>query len=172
MSDIFVDLPNKRLRCGPIETTCSYGRGGWKNETDKREGDDATPLGSFAVREVYYRPDRVEKPDTKLPIKALTPNDGWCDAIDDERYNQFVTHPYPASAEHLWRDDHLYDLILVIGHNDAPVKPDYGSAIFIHIARTEDGALRPTRGCVALDRDALLQVLKELEPNSQVHIKA
>ncbi|MGD8325742.1 MAG: L,D-transpeptidase family protein [Sphingomonadales bacterium] len=172
MSDIFVHLQDKRLYCGAIQTTCSYGRGGWKDEADKREGDDATPLGVFPLREVYYRADRVEKPDTKLPVKALTPNDGWCDDVEDRRYNTFILHPYPASAEHLWREDHLYDLILVIGHNDTPVKSNYGSAIFIHVARVENDVFKPTRGCIALNKDILLQILKDLEPGSQVHIEA
>ena len=79
--------------------------------------------------------------------RALVPEDGWCDAPGDPNYNKLVKHPYPVSAEHLWLDSHVYDIIAVVGFNDDPVVPGAGSAIFLHLAR--DG-YPPTAGCVAL----------------------
>lgn len=113
----------------------------------KREGDGVTPAGRFRLRAVYYRADREAAPQTGLPVWAIDPGDGWCDAPADPLYNRPVSLPYAASCEHLWRKDGLYDLLVVLGHNDRPVAPGAGSAIFLHVAA--DG-FAPTAGCVAL----------------------
>jgi L,D-peptidoglycan transpeptidase YkuD (ErfK/YbiS/YcfS/YnhG family) len=134
---------------------CALGAGGLR--ADKREGDGATPAGTFALREVLYRPDRIEEPATGLPVRALDPADGWCDDPRDPAYNRPVRLPHPARHERLWRDDPLYDLLAVIGYNDAPPITGAGSAIFLHVARADYG---PTEGCVALalaDLRALLR---------------
>jgi len=131
------------------------------------EGDGVTPIGAFAVREVFYRADRIPKPDTVLTLRAIQKDDGWCDAPDDPNYNRLVKLPYPASAEHLWREDHLYDLVLVLGYNDDPVVPGKGSAIFLHLARPDFSA---THGCVALAYDDALAAIEQLRPGDQVVI--
>jgi len=131
------------------------------------EGDGITPIGAFPVREIFYRADRIPNPDTKLPLRAIEKDDGWCDAPDDPNYNRPVKLPYPASAEQMWRQDHLYDLVVVIGHNDDPVVPGKGSAIFMHLAKPD---YSPTQGCVALAYDDLLAAIEQLEPGDQVVI--
>lgn len=131
------------------------------------EGDGITPLGSFPVREVFYRADRMPKPDTVLPLRAIARDDGWCDAPDDPNYNRLVKLPYPASHERLWREDHLYDLILVLGYNDDPVVAGKGSAIFLHLAKPD---YAPTHGCVALNRADGLAAIAQLRPGDQVVI--
>ena len=146
---------------------CALGRSGII--AAKREGDGATPAGAFALRRVFYRPDREPPPQTVLPVRALTHNAGWCDAPADRRYNQLVTLPYPARAETLWREDRLYDLIAVLGYNDAPAIPGRGSAIFLHLARPD---YAPTEGCVALDRADWLAVLAVADAASRVVIAA
>ncbi|GIL40770.1 L,D-transpeptidase family protein [Roseiterribacter gracilis] len=133
------------VRWGDQHAPCALGPGGIKRE--KREGDGVTPAGLFPFRRVLYRADRIEKPKTILPVAAIEPDDGWCDAPRDLAYNCQVKLPFDASHEVLWRDDALYDLLVVIGHNDDPVLAYGGSAIFLHVAR-EDFA--PTHGCVAL----------------------
>ena len=132
---------------------------------EKREGDRATPVGSFPMREVLYRPDRLGAPGTRLPVRALAADDGWCDAPEDRAYNRPVKLPYPASAEHLWRADHIYDLIVPLGYNDDPVRPGRGSAIFLHVARPDYSG---TEGCVALALADLLRVLAEADASSRV----
>jgi L,D-peptidoglycan transpeptidase YkuD (ErfK/YbiS/YcfS/YnhG family) len=135
------------------------GKGGVSD--DKREGDGATPEGCYPLRRVYYRPDHLTTPVCSLPKQAIEAADGWCDDPADVAYNRAVRLPYPASHEVLWRDDRLYDLLVVIGHNDAPPQPGKGSAIFMHVARP--GYL-PTEGCVALalaDLQALLAMVQE-----------
>ena len=147
-----------RMRCG-------LGRSGISAQ--KREGDGATPVGVFAMRRLLFRPDRESRPATALPSAAILPADGWCDAPDDRAYNRPVHLPYPASAEQLWRDDHLYDLLVVLGYNDDPVVPGQGSAIFLHLAAPD---FAPTAGCVALARDDFLTVIAAADPASRVII--
>lgn len=144
---------------------CALGASGVRQ--DKYEGDHASPAGRFPLREVFYRADRLAHPRTGLPVRPIAPGDGWCDAADDPAYNRPVALPYSASAENLWRVDHVYDLIVVIGYNDAPVCPGKGSAIFLHIATDGYG---PTEGCVALARNDLLTVLSGLEAGAELEI--
>src|SRR5262249_32628148 len=122
----------------------------------KREGDGATPVGRFTIRQVLYRADRVGRPRGHLPARSLRFDDGWCDSPADRNYNRFVVHPYPASAERLWRDDALYDLIAVLGYNDRPRIRGRGSAIFLHVAQPGYG---PTAGCIAVARSHLVRLL-------------
>ena len=131
------------------------------------EGDNITPIGAFPVREIFYRADRIPRPDTALPLRAIQEDDGWCDAANDPNYNRFVKLPYPASAETLWRDDRLYDLVLVLGYNDDPVVPGKGSAIFLHLAKPGYSA---TQGCVALAYDDAVAAIEQLKPGDQVVI--
>ena len=131
------------------------------------EGDGITPCGSFPAREIFYRADRIAKPVTALPLHAIRKDDGWCDAPDDPGYNRLVKLPYPASTETLWREDHLYDLVAVLGYNDDPVVPGKGSAIFLHLARADFSA---THGCVALAQSDWLAAIAQLEPGDQVVI--
>lgn len=155
------------LTFGGKTYACVLGRNGVK--TDKREGDGATPVGRFALRRVLYRADRGTKPTTTLDARAIAPNDGWCDAPDDPAYNRPVVLPYPASAETMMRDDRLYDVVVVLGHNDAPVRPGAGSAIFLHVM-PEDGG--PTAGCVALAPEDLREVLRGVSADSAVIVRA
>jgi len=131
------------------------------------EGDGITPRGAFPVREIFYRPDRISPPRTALPLRKIEPDDGWCDAPDDPNYNRLVKLPYPASAEQMWRQDHLYDLVAVLGYNDDPVVAGKGSAIFLHLAKPDYSA---TQGCVALAYEDLLAAIEQLRPSDQVVI--
>ena len=146
---------------------CTLGRSGVR--TDKREGDGASPGGCFPVRAVFYRADRLTLPRTRLPSAAIARDDGWCDAPDDPAYNRKVRLPYPTSAENLWRDDAVYDLVVVLGHNDDPVVPGAGSAIFLHLMRGDGG---PTEGCVGVDRTLALALVAALGPDDWICISA
>jgi len=140
---------------------CSIGRGGALPATKKREGDGATPLGRWPIRGVLLRPDRVTLPDAlRVPWRWLRPDDGWSDDPADPAYNRPVRHPHAFSAERLWREDGLYDAIVILGHNDAPPVAGHGSAIFLHCWR--DGIA--TEGCVAIARPDLLDLLPRLTP--------
>jgi L,D-peptidoglycan transpeptidase YkuD (ErfK/YbiS/YcfS/YnhG family) len=150
-------------RWGRARFRCALGWGGVTRA--KREGDGATPVGTWRMRGLHFRSDRVLRPRTGLPARPITPEDGWCDDPADARYNQPVRHPYPRSAERLWREDALYDLVIPLGYNDAPPAPGRGSAIFLHVARRGYG---PTAGCVALARRDLLAVLRKADRFSRV----
>ncbi|WP_048862995.1 L,D-transpeptidase family protein, partial [Acidisphaera rubrifaciens] len=91
-----------------------------------------------------------------VPVEPIAPTDGWCDDPRDAAYNTPVTLPYDASHEALWRADALYDVIGVLGWNDAPVERGRGSAIFLHVARPD---YAPTEGCVALAAEDVRAVL-------------
>lgn len=147
--------------------SCILGRSGIV--TDKREGDGGTPVGCFPLRRVLYRPDRLAKPETVLPVQAIGPNDGWCDDPSHADYNRPVRLPHPASCEQLWREDHLYDLVVVLGHNDDPPVPGLGSAIFMHLAHPDH---KPTQGCLAFSCENLLELLKLCRSNSSIKICA
>lgn len=149
------------------KVVCALGKGGLVPAARKREGDGATPVGRWPVRRLLYRPDRGPEPETALPAAAIAPDDGWCDDPADGAYNQPVKLPYPASAERLWRDDGLYDLVVVLGHNDDPVIPGAGSAIFLHLAKP--GYL-PTEGCVALARADMEAFLAQAEAGDVIEI--
>ena len=138
---------------------CAIGRGGIR--ADKREGDGATPAGRFPLRQALYRPDRLAPPPTRLALQALGATDGWCDDPADADYNRFVRLPHPARCEALWRADALYDLLIVVGYNDAPVQPGRGSAIFIHVAAP---GYKATEGCVALALPDLLDLAAVVAP--------
>lgn len=152
-----------------FRTRCALGRAGVIEAAQKREGDLATPLGRFPLREVWFRPDRIAPPPrTGLACRPLTPAMGWCDDPEDARYNQHVTLPYPARCEQLWREDHVYDLLVVLGYNDAPVQKGRGSAIFWHLAQPD---FRPTEGCVAIAREPMLEILAQLAPGAEIEIR-
>ena len=154
------------LQCGNRVFRCTLGRGGVT--TDKREGDGATPAGAYPLRQLLYRSDRLAPPPNALPTSPLRPRDGWCDDPGHSAYNCPVTLPLDASAESMWRDDHLYDLVVVLGYNDDPVVSGLGSAIFLHVASPE---YSPTEGCIALAKEDLLTVLADITPGSDIRIE-
>ena len=133
---------------------CAIGPAGIAEK--RREGDGVTPIGIFGVKHVLYRADKLRQPRTDLAVYQIARDDGWCDAPSDPAYNRAVKLPYSAGAENLWRDDDLYDVIVVLGFNDDPVVPDKGSAIFLHVAKPDYSV---TQGCVALALPDLLEAL-------------
>lgn len=167
MNDIIVFSAGV-LSFGGLQFRCALGKGGVRPEAEKREGDGATPLGRYPLRRVFYRADRLAAPQTGLPRQALTPQDGWCDDPLDPAYNRLVTLPYAASHEKLWREDPVYDVIVVLGHNDDPPVPGLGSAIFLHVARPDYSG---TEGCVALALPDLLALLAVLRPATQIEMR-
>lgn len=165
MPILYVDS-SARLTWGSRTIRCALGRTGIVD--DKHEGDGGTPSGVLPVRRVLYRADRLAPLQTPIPITALEPNDGWCDDPADDAYNRYVKLPHPKSCESLWRSDHLYDVIVVLGHNDDPVVPGRGSAIFLHVAKPDYG---PTEGCIALDLSDLIELLAAIDLDSAISVR-
>jgi len=164
---IFIAHSRGALEIDGGRVRCALGKAGVVPAAVKREGDGTTPVGVWPLRRLLYRPDRGPPPESRLPMRALTATDGWCDDPADSRYNSPVDLPYPASAERLWREDSLYDRIVVLGHNDDPVVADAGSAIFLHIAT--DG-YAPTQGCIALSAADMATLLSLAGPGDALAV--
>jgi L,D-peptidoglycan transpeptidase YkuD (ErfK/YbiS/YcfS/YnhG family) len=161
-ADGFLDLGGRKVRC-------ALGRSGVKPAADKREGDGASPAGVWPIRRVLYRPDRGPPPATAFELAPISREDGWCDAPKDPAYNRPVRLPYPASAEHMWLESGVYDIVVILGHNDDPVVPGMGSCIFLHLSRPD---YSPTEGCVAVPRAELEELLSKARPGDAVEIRA
>ena len=135
---------------------CVFGEGGIV--AHKQEGDRGTPCGPLPLRRVLYRADRLPPPVCgNLPREPIGSDDGWCDDPAHADYNRAVRLPHPARHERLWREDSVYDLLAVLGHNDDPVRRGDGSAIFLHVARPDE---HPTQGCLALHLADLRWILQ------------
>ena len=154
----WASLGEKRWRC-------AVGAGGVRE--DKVEGDAATPVGEFALRRIYYRNDRLVLPKVRLPARPIGERDGWCDDPHSPAYNRLVRIPNEWSHEKMWREDGLYDVVVVVGFNDDPPEGEWGSAIFLHIARDD---MSPTQGCVAFARADLLKLLPLIGPQTRLRV--
>lgn len=153
------------LAAGGLMTACALGRSGIARR--KREGDGATPAGRFHIRAAFYRPDRVRRPRTAIPLAAIEPDLGWCDDPADRAYNRPVDLPYRGRHERLWRDDGLYDIVAVIDFNLIHPRRGAGSAVFLHIAGP---GFAPTEGCVAVSIDAMRRLLARIGPRTVLDI--
>ena len=165
MSLIRVDTGAGSLTFGDIAMPCTIGRSGACAAVEKREGDGCTPLGVWPIRGALLRPGKVQAAGIRLPWRWLREGDGWSDDVGDPAYNRPVHLPRAFSAENLLRPDDAYDVIVVLGHNDAPPVPGQGSAIFFHLSEG-----RPTAGCVAVDRQDMLRLLPLLVPGDAMEI--
>lgn len=144
----------------------ALGRSGIK--ANKREGDGGTPRGIFRLKRLWWRRDRLPRPITALPVRPIGPEDAWSEDPQDRRYNRPVRRPAGAPGDRLMREDHLYDLIIEIDHNDRPRIAGRGSAVFIHLARP---GFAPTAGCVGLQGHRLLRLLARLGPKTRIDIR-
>ena len=161
---ILLTSPNSLVSNGRTYK-CVIGKNGVRN--NKLEGDGASPSGVFPLIRVLYRPDRIAAPQTHLPVFALTPDDGWCDDPTHGDYNKQIKLPHSGSHEVLWRDDNIYDVVVILGYNTSPVIPFRGSAIFIHFAKS---SYKTTLGCVALKDVDLIEVLKTCSTETSIFI--
>ena len=170
---IIVDGKAGRLSLGDWSCPCVIGKGGLIAAADKREGDGATPIGDWAIKGALLRPGRIGQEDAPaFPWRWIRPEDGWCDDPADPAYNRPVHLPRATSHERLARDDQAYDIIVLLGHNDAPPVPGRGSAIFFHQwVIGADGAPKATEGCVAVAPESMRAVLPRLLPGMVMRIE-
>jgi L,D-peptidoglycan transpeptidase YkuD (ErfK/YbiS/YcfS/YnhG family) len=143
-----------QLIAGNLRIRCKLGRAG--RRAMKREGDGATPTGIWPMRRILARRDSWGWSRTGLPFRFAAPDDGWCDDPADRNYNRPVKLPYRASHEAMWRKDQLYDVVVILGHNDRPRIKGAGSAVFFHLADPQGG---PTAGCIAVSAKDMRKVL-------------
>ena len=144
---------------------CALGKGGIKKK--KEEGDGITPKGIFKITKIYYRADKIKKIRTKVNTIEIKKNMGWCDDPRSIFYNKQIKLPNKFSHEKLYRKDNLYDLVLVLNYNTKPIIKNKGSAIFIHIAKS---SYKKTRGCIALKKQDLIQLTKNIKKNTRIKI--
>ena len=163
--DIFLDHRG-RIQFDSFIGHASVGKRGVGHK--KREGDHITPLGNYPLRKVLFRPDRVMLPNTKLPSQEIQPDDGWCNETDHLNYNMLVKLPFNGTHEIMWRNDHVYDILVIIGYNDNPIISGQGSAIFIHLAHFD---FRPTEGCVGVSIETMKKILNFATLKSRVIIQ-
>ena len=160
------DIRRGWLTAGSQSIPVALGRGGIL--ANKREGDGGTPKGSFRPRQVWWRADRHPRPRTFLPVRAIRPDDAWCEDPGSRHYNQPMRLDADKSGDRLMRDDHLYDFIVEIDHNTHPRIAGRGSAVFLHLARENFG---PTAGCVSMTKSAMLHLLQRLGPETKIVIE-
>ena len=142
---------------------CSIGRSGFSE--NKKEGDGFTPIGTFYIENIYYRADKIENLDTNIDKIIIDESDGWCDDPSQKEYNQLIRFPFKFSAEKLFREDSLYNVVCVLNYNTNPVTPGIGSAIFMHVAHDE---YKPTEGCVALKQEDLIYLLSFVDDKTEI----
>ena len=158
-------VKNGFLTCQSQRYKCSIGYNGLTN--NKSEGDGCTPVGTFKINKIYYRPDKIINSKFSIESEIIEESGGWCDDVESELYNQKINFPFNQSAEHLYRSDDLYDIVCVIDYNLNPIVRGKGSAIFLHVA-SED--FSPTHGCVAIKKDDLLHIALQLQKESTINI--
>lgn len=155
-----------RLTGGGLDVACAVGRSGVR--ALKREGDGASPRGSHAILFGFYRPDRLRiRPRSSIALRPLRPDDGWCDAPGHPDYNRLVRRPFAFGHEALWRDDELYDIVLVLDWNYSRRARGRGSAIFFHLSRP---GYQPTEGCVAIGRADMLRLLARIGRGTRLRL--
>ena len=165
MKTIRVKFKERSLSVDGVSFFCVFGRDGVVKE--KIEGDWKTPIGTFPIRKIYYRKDKIQNIKTQTECIPLSIDDAWCDDIRKEEYNTFIKLPFEGSYENLWRDDDMYDVIIVIGYNDNPIIKEIGSAIFIHVAKEN---MEYTKGCLAIKKEDMITLVKNITLNSEIEI--
>ena len=158
-------IKNKFLTYGNYKVKCAIGKRGIRKK--RKEGDLITPKGNYSIKNVFYRKDRVKNLKTKLKKNIINKNFGWCDDPKSRKYNQLIKYPFNYSYEKLYRKDRIYDIIIVLDYNINPIKKNLGSAIFIHV--TKSNYIR-TKGCVAIKKGSLRKLIQLINKNTKVKI--
>src|ERR1700693_6403447 len=153
------------LTAGGQTVPVALGRAGIR--ANKREGDGGTPKGIFRPRQLWWRADRHPRPRTFLAVRAIGPEDAWCEDPSSRHYNRPVRLDAARSGDRLMRYDPLYDFVVEIDHNTSPRITGRGSAVFLHLARDNFG---PTAGCVSMTKAAMLRLLQRLGPQTKIVI--
>jgi len=162
---VHISINKKYLVYKNYKAKCSIGKRGIGYK--KKEGDLITPKGRYRIKYILYRKDKVKRIQTKIKKIIIKKNMAWCDDPNSKRYNKLIKLPSSFSYEKLYRNDNVYDIILVLNYNMKPIIKHKGSAIFIHVSKSN---YKKTEGCVALKKTHLLKILKELKKNTLVKI--
>ena len=158
-------IKNKLLIYNNYKVKCALGKRGIGIK--KKEGDLITPRGTYKIKGILYRRDKIKNLITKLRKKAINKKMVWCDDPKSKKYNQLVKLPFKFNFEKLYRKDGIYDVIFILNFNTNPVEKNKGSAIFIHIAKRNYSA---TKGCIAIKRNDIKKLACRVNKNTLVKI--
>ena len=153
------------LKYKNVKFRCALGKGGIKKK--KEEGDNITPKGTFKLTKIYYRHDKIKNITTSIKKIKIKKDMGWCDDPESKFYNKQIRLPNKFGHEKLYRNDNLYDLILVLNYNTNPIIKNKGSAIFIHVAKN---SYKKTKGCIALKREDLIKLVSQVRKDTKIKI--
>ena len=153
------------LKYKNLKFRCALGKAGVKKK--RIEGDNITPRGIFKIIKIYYRPDKIKKIKTSIKKIKIKKNMGWCDDPKSSFYNRQIKLPTKYGHEKLYRNDNLYDLIVVLNYNMKPIIKNKGSAIFLHVAKN---SYQETKGCIALKKEHLIKVISKIKKNTRIKI--
>jgi L,D-peptidoglycan transpeptidase YkuD (ErfK/YbiS/YcfS/YnhG family) len=159
-------INNNYLTYKNYKVKCALGKRGIGNK--RREGDFITPKGNFKIKYILYRKDRIKRIQSKIKKIIIKKNMGWCDDPLSKDYNKLIKIPSEYNYEKIYKKENVYDIILVLNYNMNPVVKNKGSAIFIHVTKTN---YKKTEGCVAIKKVHLLKIIKELKNNTKIKIE-
>lgn len=146
------------LQSAPIDVV--VGKAGIIAADKKREGDKATPAGTYALKRAFGY-DAFAK--SQIPYTQLSADDFWVDEVTSPLYNKPVKgKPASGSYEQMRRDDHQYKFGIVVEYNTDPIVKGKGSAIFMHIWKAPGIG---TSGCIAMSEEKLVKIIKWLDPD-------
>ena len=160
-----IKLKQNFLYFGEYRIKCAIGKRGITSR--KVEGDNKTPKGTFTLKSIFYRKDRIPKLKTSLKKIVIKKNIGWCDESSSRQYNKMIKFPFRLSAEKLWLKDNIYDVIIVINYNLKPAIQNKGSAIFLHIAKKN---YKPTKGCIAISKKDIIFLSSKVNSKTKIKI--
>jgi L,D-peptidoglycan transpeptidase YkuD (ErfK/YbiS/YcfS/YnhG family) len=153
------------LKYKDIKFKCALGKSGIRKK--RTEGDNITPKGNFKIIKIYYRKDRITKINSAFKLIEIKKDMGWCDDPESKKYNQLIKLPSKYRHEKLFRNDRIYDLIIVLDYNMNPVIKNKGSAIFIHITKNN---YYKTKGCIALKKKDLIEIISKIKRDTKIII--
>jgi L,D-peptidoglycan transpeptidase YkuD (ErfK/YbiS/YcfS/YnhG family) len=153
------------LKYKNLKFKCALGKTGVGEK--KIEGDNVTPKGTYKIIKIYYRKDRIKKISSKFKLIKIEKNMAWCNDPSSQKYNQLIKLPSKYTYEKLFRNDNVYDLILVLNYNINPIIKNKGSAIFIHIAKKK---YKKTAGCISLKKSDLIKLIMIIKKKTKVII--
>ena len=163
---MIIYLKNKQtLIINEFQFKCAIGKKGISKK--KIEGDKKTPKGIFKLEDLYYRSDRILKPQTKLKCRKIKRNMGWCNDVKNTNfYNKLIKVNKKLRHEKLYRKDHKYDLLIPIKYNFKEPIIGLGSCIFFHLTSNYS----PTAGCISLKKNDFLIFLKLITKKTKIKI--
>ena len=144
---------------------CAIGKRGIGKK--QKEGDEITPRGTFRIKNILYRKDKINNLRSIIKKTPIEKNMGWCDDPKSKDYNKLIKYPFNYTSEKLYKSDNIYDIILVLNFNMHPIKKNKGSAIFIHISNNNYST---TKGCIAIKKKELIKLIELINEKTKIII--